>query len=284
MIRKIVVGGIIGIMICFMLSVLLQGLVEKFHINGRFAKFVLNEEDNLPKKKSININWRELYPFQDSITEVNENVKINALNGRYLGEVNNAKEHISDRLTDKLLCRIRFVEMANYYEGILGWWETIYDLGDGWLTEVLEKKDMHLYAISIEELNEYLKKLDIDFLYIQCPYKICKKDLIAKNFDFSNENADNLLNVLSLKKIPFLDLRENIHEENLDHHSLFYKTDHHWKAETGLWATKIIARNLNEQFGFEIDLNLFDPARYRFDVYKNWFLGSYRKKNYFRTD
>jgi hypothetical protein len=82
------------------------------------------------------------------------------------------------------------------------------------------------------------------------------------------------LNELSLKNIPFLDLRENIHEENLDHHALFYKTDHHWKAETGLWATKIISRDLNERFGFEIDLNTFDSSRYRFDVYKNYFLGS----------
>jgi hypothetical protein len=93
--------------------------------------------------------------------------------------------------------------------------------------------------------------------------------------DFTNENADELLEALSLRHIPYLDLRATILQENLDHHSLFYKTDHHWKAETGLWAAGIIAEYLNRNNGFDIDLDLFDPEHYRYDTYENWFLGYY---------
>jgi hypothetical protein len=73
-------------------------------------------------------------------------------------------------------------------------------------------------------------------------------------------------------------LRENIHKENLDHHSLFYKTDHHWKAETGLWAAGIIAQHLNENNGFTINLDTFHPEQYQYNIYKDWFLGSLGKK------
>ncbi|GHT96738.1 hypothetical protein FACS1894141_7210 [Spirochaetia bacterium] len=73
-------------------------------------------------------------------------------------------------------------------------------------------------------------------------------------------------------------MRENIRQENRDHHRLFYKTDHHWKAETGLWAAGIIAQYLNANNGFNIDVGLFDPERYRYDVYEGSNLGSLGRK------
>jgi hypothetical protein len=96
--------------------------------------------------------------------------------------------------------------------------------------------------------------------------------------DFSGKNADELLYALSLKQIPFIDLRQNIQEENLDHRSLFYRTDHHWKTEAGPWAAKIIAEYLNTHRGFAIDLSVFDPERYQYDVLNNWHLGILGKK------
>jgi hypothetical protein len=73
-------------------------------------------------------------------------------------------------------------------------------------------------------------------------------------------------------------LRNNIREERLDNHSLFYKTDHHWKAETGLWASAVLVNCLNEHYGFTIDTRLAAPGQYRAEVYADWFLGSQGKK------
>ncbi|MDR1249478.1 MAG: hypothetical protein LBK63_09275, partial [Treponema sp.] len=67
-------------------------------------------------------------------------------------------------------------------------------------------------------------------------------------------------------------------EENLDHHGLFYKTDHHWKAETGLWASAILMNRLNEQHGFAFDVRVANPEQYRYTRYQDWFLGSLGKK------
>jgi hypothetical protein len=280
MIRKSFVGCIVGIMILFMVSILLRVftiniLIEKFHIDNTFTRIVfLNGRPPDAITEINNIDWERLYPFRDSLI-----ININTFD-KYLAKIHNVQGPINDYLTEGLLYCTHFVEMAFNCENFYGWklHETVYDIGDGWLTKVLEKTDNRALTTAIEELNEYLKKSDIAFLYVQNPYKICRRDSLIGINDFSNENADNLLDELSLNNIPFLDLRENIHEENLDHHELFYKTDHHWKAETGLWATKIISRELNERFGFEIDLNTFDPSRYRFDVYKNYFLGSLGKK------
>jgi hypothetical protein len=74
--------------------------------------------------------------------------------------------------------------------------------------------------------------------------------------------------------IPCIDLEERLHTENMDHHASFYLTDHHWKAETGLWAAGVIAGYLNGRNGFSIDAGLFSPEQYRREVYENAFLGS----------
>ncbi len=64
-----------------------------------------------------------------------------------------------------------------------------------------------------------------------------------------------------------LDLRDNIVEENINIKDLFYRTDHHWTAPAGLWATRIIAQGLNDKCGYCIDPSIFDEKNY---IYTKW--------------
>jgi hypothetical protein len=174
-----------------------------------------------------------------------------------------------------------FIEWGARYEKTIGWnflSNNVFDIGDGYLSELVEKYVAAGNADAVAELYDFLHGLNIDFLYVQAPHKIVPDDPISGRRDFSNENADDLLDALSLKRIPYLDLRENIREEGLNHHALFYKTDHHWKAETGLWASRILMDHLNSNYGFNFDLRLVDPQDYHYAVYKDWFLGSLGKK------
>ncbi|MGN1201664.1 MAG: DHHW family protein, partial [Eubacterium sp.] len=101
---------------------------------------------------------------------------------------------------------------------------------------------------------------------------------ISGELDFANDNADELLNGLSGRNIGVLDLRENIHQAGLNHHELFYVTDHHWKAETGLWAAGEISNYLNEQYDLGIETDLLDITNFTSVLYEDWFLGSLGKK------
>jgi hypothetical protein len=299
--RKITTGYCIGIVFLFMLSIAARYftqnvLIEKLNMDNFFTRLVFfdrlpdsstppgqieSEPEKIPA--STMINWEEIYPFKDAgihsavVRPPNAFVK-------YKNKISHLQERIGKYTKEWLVNRVGFVETAAGYEALLGWTllmqeETLIVLNDGHLMELIPKWDVTEYTVNLYKLYDYLVKSGVEFLYVQCPYKISKDDItIAGISDFSNKNADELLYGLSQKNIPFLDLRSVIQQENLDHHNLFYKTDHHWKGETGLWAARVIGGYLNTHNQFEIDIRLLDPDQYKYEVYPNWFLGSWGKK------
>jgi hypothetical protein len=251
-------------------------LIEKLHIHNAFTRMVFFDQAALEilGEKTLSINWARFYPFSaatDTITNKASGLKL---------QINSIKNQIELYTQDKLANRIMFTELAVQYEKKLGWNilnGDVIDLGEGYLTGVV-KKNTAPPAEGFYAFHDFLQGLGIDLLYVQCPYKIAPEDAVSGIVDFSNENADALLAALALKQITCLDLRKNVREENLDHHGLFYKTDHHWKAKTGLWASAILMNRLNEQYGFAFDVRMANPEQYRYTRYQDWFLGSQGKK------
>jgi hypothetical protein len=246
-------------------------LIEKLHRENAFTRAVFF--DRAITDITTSLNWAKLYPF-NTVSDTIGN-KSFVLKDR----INNIKGKIEGYTRDTLINRVMFVEWAVHYEKSIGWnilTGDVVDLGDGYLSEVV-KKNTAPPAAGLYAFYDFLQDLDIDLVYVQCPHKIAPDDTISGGImDFSNKNADDLLSALSLKQIPYLDLRNTIREENLDHHGLFYKTDHHWKAETGLWASAILMNYLNERHGFTFDVR--GPEHYLYTTYKDWFLGSLGKK------
>jgi hypothetical protein len=198
----------------------------------------------------------------------------------FKGSIERLKGKVEKYTTESLVARVFFVESAVRIENALGWTlnDDAVDLGGGFITQLVEQRDAGPGADGLADLHGFLSPLNIGLLYVQSPHKISKGDVIIGINDFSNANSDALLAALGTRHIPYLDLRETILQEGLDHHSLFYKTDHHWKAETGLWASNVIAAYLNAHNGFSIDTALFSPDRFRYEVYEKWFLGSIGRK------
>jgi hypothetical protein len=153
----------------------------------------------------------------------------------------------------------------------------IVKLNNGYLSVMTKKLDMSRHAQTAKKLNDYLNEVGVSFLYVQAPDKMGQfdKQLPAGATGWSNENADEFLQLLQNDKIPILDLRQSLHEDGLDHYAMFFKTDNHWKPETGVWASGKIMTHLKELRIIES----FDPAwcdidNFTVDVYRNSFLGS----------
>jgi hypothetical protein len=264
-------------------SILLRGftrniLIEKLSMNNVFTRMVFF--DNKPATRLANdtivyINWSKLYPFNAGSTKTES--RLSRLQQRII-----AVERVIESYTrDTLVNRLMFVEWGIRYEKAIGWNflnGDVVDIGNGYLSELAEKNAATANADALTELYEFLQGLNVKFLYVQAPHKIAPDDPIRGTRDFSNENADDLLRTLSLRRIPYLDLRENITKEGLDHHALFYKTDHHWKVETGLWVSGILMNYLNSNYGFSFDPRLCSHQEYHHTLYKDWFLGSLGKK------
>ena len=154
-------------------------------------------------------------------------------------------------------------------------------LDNGMLSFVLPKSnDLAKKAEKTALLDAHLKSKCIDLLYVQLPFKINKRDnkLPPGVVDYSNKNSDAMLTELRSRGVSTFDLREEIVGAGLDHYSLFFRTDHHWKPETGLWAAGKIAEILNSEYGFKIDITLLNKNNFSTKAYKNWFLGSQGKR------
>lgn len=193
------------------------------------------------------------------------------------------KTHSNDNLPN----RIEYLELANSYEKVLGWkvsyinWDGgIFTWNDGNLVVYDRKWDVTPAIDLISFVKSDLESQGIDLLYVQAPNKISRlydTDISGK-LDFSNQNIDDLLTGLRGNGIDCIDIRDNIEGEGLDQHFLYYRTDNHWKAETGLWVSGIVGDYLKENYPYEIDTSVLDPALYNYETLENWWIGAAGKK------
>jgi len=124
------------------------------------------------------------------------------------------------------------------------------------------------------------KELGIPFLYVQAPDKICQLDNQLPLEEMSNFNweASWLLRRLKEDGVDYLDLRETLHADGLDHYDCFYVTDHHWTMETGLWVAQAMAKELNARYDLGMDVEILDPIKYTTRTWEDAFLGSQGRK------
>lgn len=213
----------------------------------------------------------------------------------FVKKVDSIKSRIDKYCTESINFRTKFIELNSFIKAKSGM-KYIYDtngsvikMENGYLTYYYDNLNIKSRAKKIIELSKYIKNLDnnkIDFLYVQAPFKINKYDnQLAYDVDYSNIMADNLLIELKKSRIDTWDIRDEFashrldnDKDNINYYERFYKTDHHWKVETGLEVANKLSRLLNEKYNFSINTNLFDRSNYEVITYKNWFLGSQGKK------
>lgn len=295
--RDVVMRACIVIMVFFMVTILArfftrQILVKRLGMDNAWTQFVLSGTELGEADVDIDIDWQALYPFEEG--ESSKTRKAVELLLGYMQRIAAIEEKVIDLegkigvyASDLLVGYQTLVEVEKGYESVIGWnliayeeYNGVIKLPDGQLTSLVQRMEVSENVNALAELDSFCKEQDIDFLYVQAPYKISKfEDVgISGNTDFSNQNADDLLKGLEENGVGYYDLRDEIRKQNLDHHALFYRTDHHWKAETGLWATGLLAQKLSEEYGIHIDHSLFAEENYNFVEYEDWFLGSSGKK------
>lgn len=134
------------------------------------------------------------------------------------------------------------------------------------------------YANNTIEFANKLKDKNIPFVYIQASNKDLKgyTDEIVSEYNFSNKNATEFLEILNQNNIHTFDLRDEIIKDNLERENLFYKTDHHWTTSTAFWAFTKILSLLENTFNFDIPSGDFykDINNYKTQKISDCYLGS----------
>jgi len=152
---------------------------------------------------------------------------------------------------------------------------TILNDGRLMLDELNPKIYLNERAGAITALKEYLEKRNTPFLYIRAPSKLRDNSQLPKLYDNDIiKNADRFSALLNDSGVDTLDLREEMVRDNLDFADAFYFGDHHWTAETALWAFGKAGMIMNSKYGFRLDEKTWNPSEYDFFVYHKAFLGS----------
>ena len=273
--------------------------------------FDRNDLSDSNKKIGDSFDWKTFYPFGETfqsdkipiivnrtyLTKQNfqENIeeteqKSSIKNFKIINKIIDFEEKIKNKgkkvetwITENCIKRYFFLEKANQIEAFFKWnlsndsYNATENIGNGHFSGFCKETNIDILAKSIIRFSYFLENENIPFIYVQAPYKICKYDEKYSGIhDFSNQNADAVIANLLVNKVDVLDLRELIHLENKNHYDLFFKTDHHWKPETGVWAAQKIIEKIDSKTNLK--LKSFYDDDYDYKLYKKALLGSYGKK------
>ncbi|MCI8631012.1 MAG: hypothetical protein HFG67_01905 [Firmicutes bacterium] len=133
---------------------------------------------------------------------------------------------------------------------------------------------------AVYDLVNNLISKDIDFLYIQLPFKVPParyngdKQLPANVKDHANDNADKFVAALNAASVKTYDLRDDFWQSDMTQNELFFDTDHHWSIQGAFYATGLIADYLNENYDMQIPESLYTKENFSFKTYENSYIGS----------
>ncbi len=288
---EVICGICLLLLILLMLSVFLRmftrAVLIKHGISNAFTDAVNFDAPTLKyMDENEEIDWQQLYPFSEpDLAEQTGSSESSGHSAAHL--MNYLQDKINPYVTDCLVGYHQMTEWAKRFEKLIQWNFTSYaeyngiiEIADGYLTGITPVFDTEALQRSVCALSEDCRARGIDFLYVQTPNKICPREdaSLSGTVDYSNRNFDELLSGLSDSGTAILDLRDVLHEQDLEHHSLFYRTDHHWRCEAGLWAAQELLGYLQEHASLHCDPSVLDSRNFVAEEYPDWFLGSQGKK------
>jgi hypothetical protein len=153
-------------------------------------------------------------------------------------------------------------------------------LGPVWRTPKFRRKAARDVARALAGARDALAADGIPLAFVLCPAKVPPGGVgLPRGLeDDDNLLADALVAALRDAGVECLDLRERIAAEEIDHASLFFRTDHHWLPSAGLWAANETAAFLRDRHGFPADLARTAPENYETRRVSDRYLGSFGRR------
>ncbi len=170
----------------------------------------------------------------------------------------------------------RMLNMKGYYKK-----DGIYVAENNYIVTGAAKTTTDYELEQMIRLQNYLNEKGIRLLYVNAPTKYTDDFIWEDEFGrdwYSNRNADLFLQRIANAGIDYIDLREELEADGMNIYDMFYRTDHHWTTKSGLWATSVLARTLNERCGYQIDCDIYNESNFSFTEYKNAWLGEQGRK------
>lgn len=193
---------------------------------------------------------------------------------------------LENDFVDEFWKKRQYVDVSGYLAKLFNIQSLYSDMGlyitsDGYIVSASPYTTGQYEYGQILDFYNFLQQNGINMLYINEPTKYVDDNIFAKQFgieSYSNRNMDSFLSKIREVGIPTIDLRDSIEQENLRIEDLFYRTDHHWTTETGLWASRKMVAGLNKYCGYSIDLSLYNQENFQYNTWNECWLGEQGRK------
>lgn len=265
-------------------------LVRKLHQDNALTRILFQDNDDLLDVdfRQVDIDWAEKYPFRDDSIR-DRRKKSDSLPEKIKKaefKIHRAESRLDEWTNKRFFNYIHLVELMNYYKKVIGWdidirggYNSVIELEDGRFVEFADKVDMDWEISSLTDFSSYCREHKINFILALAPGKIGPAESeYAGKLDFSNDNADRLLQGLKENHVEYVDLRQVPEMKGQSHKDFFFITDHHWKPFTARAAAAYTLSYLNQNHQYTADVSLLAPDRFEEKVYPKEFLGSHGKK------
>ncbi len=226
--------------------------------------------------RSLSFNTKSTDPAAEDATGTDVTASVEPV------DIGNA----DSKLLDDIAGKNELVDFAGDFQKTLGIKDYyaadgIYITDSGVIEAAYPETSLEYELSHTLELGDFLKANGINFMYVNQPTKYIDDSEFEREFGvktFCNRNADRFVKGLRDAGVPVLDLRESLVSQGMNVKDMFYRTDHHWTVPTGLWAAGEIANALNENFGYDIDPEYYNPDNFVKEEYPEVWLGEQGKK------
>lgn len=214
-----------------------------------------------------------------------ESIKLDPLNN-----TTKAVASLDTKLTERMLCRMEFIETYSFSQKILDKREInnfayIKDETGSLHYSTFfrdEENDCFEYALRVKRLQDFVEPLGTNVLFVVAPSKYTTEQTPLRT-GLSPNDPSNIVNemlfYLNRLGIETLDLGDYIPNRSVPYEEAFFRTDHHWTIPAAFEASRVVAQEMNERFGYSLDYDKY-LNRENFDevVYYGGMLGSMGRK------
>ena len=154
-------------------------------------------------------------------------------------------------------------------------------LSNGYVAGIFPQTTTDYEIKNILELKSFLDERGIQLLYVNEPTKYFDDNIIQEDIgkkSYVNANTDLFLSKLKDANINYIDLRDTFTRMGDNSFAFFYKTDHHWSVPAGKISAQEISTELNQVYGYHIDLTIYDDNKFTVTHFENAWLGEQGRK------
>ncbi len=256
--------------------------------------FMPAKDQNVNSKKFVWWDCFENYPKpkpsdEENTAEAADDNLVSKLANKLQNKIINKKTEIESMCTEDYKYKMKAVLTKNRFQKAIGMDMTVsYNPGDNdvrdyydkivpydeqcdYLGGIVDDVDISQNIDKILDFGRYAKEKGINFVYLHTPGKYTSNDVYK---DYSAEKDAELLESLKHSNIDYIYFNDYMPKDKNEYANMFYKTDHHWLPQTGIYANKILCSYLNNHYGYNIDTSLFEPDSYRVETSDLPFLGT----------